>query len=250
MNGTLLDLVRTNSRRTALPAACRDASSVDDFYFGELERGLSASIGEAAFRSRWNSWALRSLGSIPEPGLWWEYGEPHALSGIWVKRLGDDSLLLHGFFGDLTEGIAEHIDSVSIEARGEDFSGHSFGGLDGTTGRPVEKLMSYNVPMALLACSLRSGGVAIERRRHISRSAARRWRRQNGCDMVPVFDLSLRPVPGQTAAERHQRLHWRDEHWAPADRGAAGRFVRKGTGDDELIFHPGRWVGDPKWGTA
>lgn len=99
----------------------------------------------------------------------------------------------------------------------------------------------------LKALSLLAHGIATLEDRPASRN---KHARRNSHRNTPVKTMRLHAPPGQTESERHQSLHWRAEHWAPADRGAAGRFVAKGTGEDEMIWHPGRWVGDPAIGAT
>jgi hypothetical protein len=99
----------------------------------------------------------------------------------------------------------------------------------------------------LQALSLLSHGIAILEDRPVSRN---KHVRRHSADRTPVRTMRLYAPPGQTDMERHQRLHWRAERWAHEDRGAGGRFVTKGTGEDELIFYPGRWVGDPAIGNG
>jgi hypothetical protein len=97
----------------------------------------------------------------------------------------------------------------------------------------------------LQAMSLLAHGIAILKDPPVSRN---KHVRRHSADKTPVQTMRLYAPPGQTDTERHQSLHWRAEHWAPADRGTHGRFVAKGTGQEEMVWHPGRWVGDPAIG--
>jgi len=98
----------------------------------------------------------------------------------------------------------------------------------------------------LQALSLLAHGIAVLEDRGVSRNRAnRRHSRLRTRRRGPVKTMRLHAPTGQTKSDRRQSLHWRAEHWAPADRGALGRFVDKGTGQEELVWHPGRWVGDP-----
>jgi hypothetical protein len=110
-------------------------------------------------------------------------------------------------------------------------------------------LMHAAVIPTLQALSLLAHGIATLDDRPASRNRAKR-RSQRRSNRGSVRTMRLHAPTGQTEADRRQSLHWRAEHWAPADRGDKGRFVAKGTGQDEMIWHPGRWVGDPAIGAT
>jgi hypothetical protein len=99
----------------------------------------------------------------------------------------------------------------------------------------------------LQAMSLLAHGIATLKDPAVSRN---KHVRRHSSSNIPVQTMRLYTPPGQTESDRRQSLHWRADHWAPADRGTLGRFVAKGTGQEEMVWHPGRWVGDPALGAS